>query len=234
MHQDNNNASLLERYRIAIIAEPQLTDWFSYKQSGLVLWLTEFYTDLFMGRAFARLHRRLAPDAVLFLGDLMDGGRETTDDADYMRNRDRFLERVFGPKRTAFNHRPVVIDIEDIKRKCNTQQDDRPIIHIAKSHDQLRGEESITGHFQQIIKVPSDTMERATVKSKGRSVRHYVTGNHDVGFGNALIRKAMQRYKDEFGSVNYKIEVGKHTLVVLDTLALSSNTHPSARNRKSS
>ncbi|KAG0262188.1 hypothetical protein BG011_000239 [Mortierella polycephala] len=116
------------------------------------------------------------------------------------------------------------MDAKDLKRKDSAQRDGRSMIYTAKSHDQLGDEESITGHFQQIIEVPSDAVERATVRSKGRSVRLYVAGNHDVGFGDTLIRKAMQRYKNEFGSVNYKIQVGNHTLVVLDTLALSSDT----------
>ncbi|KAI8603848.1 Metallo-dependent phosphatase-like protein, partial [Dissophora ornata] len=138
---------------IAIIADPQLTDWYSYKQSGLSLWLTEFYTDIFMRRSFARLHQNLQPDAVLFLGDLMDGGRETMDERTFEKNRNRFLENV----------------------------------------------------------------------SNGRSVRLYVAGNHEVGFGDTIVRKAVRRYKQEFGSINYEINVGNHSLVILDTLALSAN-----------
>ncbi|OAQ30671.1 Metallo-dependent phosphatase, partial [Linnemannia elongata AG-77] len=142
---------------IVIIADPQLTDWYSYKQTGLALWLTEFYTDLFMRKSFARLHRRLQPDMVLFLGDLLDGGRETVAGHDrgvYEKNKHRFLDKV---------------------------------------------------------------------RQDGKSARLYVAGNHDVGFGDTLVRQAMKRYKGDFGSVNYEIKVGNHSLVVLDTLSLSSN-----------
>ncbi|KAH7048036.1 Metallo-dependent phosphatase-like protein, partial [Linnemannia elongata] len=142
---------------IVIIADPQLTDWYSYKQTGLALWLTEFYTDLFMRKSFARLHRRLQPDMVLFLGDLLDGGRETVAGHDrgvYEKNKHRFLDKI---------------------------------------------------------------------RQDGKSARLYVAGNHDVGFGDTLVRQAMKRYKGDFGSVNYEIKVGNHSLVVLDTLSLSSN-----------
>ena len=64
-------------YRLAIIADPQLTDAYSYKQSpGISLWLTQFYSDLYMRRAFAAMQASFDPQAILFLGDLMDGGRE--------------------------------------------------------------------------------------------------------------------------------------------------------------
>ncbi|ORZ09037.1 Metallo-dependent phosphatase-like protein, partial [Lobosporangium transversale] len=103
-----------------------------------------------MRRSFKRLHASLRPDAVIFLGDLLDGGR-TTFGKTFDKNKGRFFERVF-----------------------------------------------IT------------------------LVRLYVAGNHDVGFGDKLVRPSMVRYKRIFGSVNYEIKIGNHSLVVLDTLALSS------------
>ncbi|KAK3811622.1 MAG: Metallo-dependent phosphatase-like protein, partial [Linnemannia elongata] len=144
---------------MAIIADPQLTDWMSYHQSGLLLALVEAYTDIYMKRSFRRLHASLRPDAVLFLGDLNDGGRNT-DDQTFVRNTGRFFEWIFATKR--------------------------------------------------------------------RSLRLYMAGNHDVGFGDTLIRSSMVRYKRVFGSVNYEVNVGNHSLVVLDTLALSSRV-PSIR-----
>jgi hypothetical protein len=63
-----------------IIGDPQLTDKFSYGRKGIIQWLTEFYSDLYMRRNWKKLNRIAKPDAVVFLGDLMDGGREWTDD----------------------------------------------------------------------------------------------------------------------------------------------------------
>ncbi|KAG0071435.1 hypothetical protein BGZ89_010657 [Linnemannia elongata] len=94
---------------MAIIADPQLTDWMSYHQSGLLLALVEAYTDIYMKRRFRRLHASLHPDAVLFLGDLNDGGRNS-DDQTFVKNTKRFFEWVFATKSSAWNQDPVVKD----------------------------------------------------------------------------------------------------------------------------
>ena len=46
---------------------------------GLKLALTQFYSDLYMRRNFKVLQDKLDPDVILFLGDIMDGGREWKD-----------------------------------------------------------------------------------------------------------------------------------------------------------
>ncbi|KAI8844246.1 hypothetical protein BC829DRAFT_400395 [Chytridium lagenaria] len=69
--------TLLEDVHAIVLADPQLTDSFSYNQNpGLLLQLTQFYSDIYMRRNFAIITRTLKPRYVLFLGDLMDGGRE--------------------------------------------------------------------------------------------------------------------------------------------------------------
>jgi hypothetical protein len=60
-----------------LIGDPQLTDKYSYKQSpGILLYLTQFYSDLYMRVNFDYILKIHDPKYVLFLGDLMDGGRE--------------------------------------------------------------------------------------------------------------------------------------------------------------
>ncbi|KAI8899629.1 Metallo-dependent phosphatase-like protein [Globomyces pollinis-pini] len=87
---------LKDQVNALVIADPQLTDAYSYKQSrGILLSLTEFYSDIYMKRNFARLQSSLNPSVVIFVGDLMDGGREWTD-AQYINNslNDRFYEEL--------------------------------------------------------------------------------------------------------------------------------------------
>lgn len=226
-----------------------------------------------MRRSFRRIHAKFQPDAVLFLGDLLDGGRETMDRKRFDRNRKRFLERVFDTARSGWNPKPLVMDQEDVKqgskdgdhydeeeweregRSEGSEQDlrtgeresfnDDGIKNNVRDVPGLKGdtdkthnsnnisdarairrreeEIDISGHYSQLLQVPLDADKRALIRSSGRSVRLYVAGNHDYGFGDTIIRKAVKRYKREFGSVNYEIKVGNHTIVVLDTLALSSN-----------
>jgi hypothetical protein len=191
---------------MAIIADPQLTDWFSYGQSGLLLMLVETYTDLYMRRSFRRLHKSLQPDAVLFLGDLNDGGRGSNKDV-FDKNTGRFFERIFDTRSSAWNQAPIVQDADE-----SAVTTDAPYAV------------NITGRYQQRMDVPLDSLTREWIRMQGKSIRLYVAGNHDVGFGNTLIRQSMVRYKQTFGSVNYEVKVGNHSLVVLDTLALSAGT----------
>ncbi|KAF9325914.1 hypothetical protein BG006_010620 [Podila minutissima] len=243
---DKSDSAFKERYRIAIVSDPQLTDWYSYKQTGIALWLTEFYTDLFMRRSFRRLHNQLQPDAVLFLGDLMDGARDTMDPKLFAKNRDRFMETVFDSKNTAWNELPVVMDkdgseqeevVNDDSWLCGDLGAQRVTSMKSQGKEQKHLENDttttyddicITGQFKQVTRIPADSNRRQAIRAAGKSLRLYVAGNHDYGFGDTLVREAMVRYKREFGSVNYEVHVGNHTLVVLDTLALSSSI-PSIR-----
>ncbi|KAG0250869.1 hypothetical protein BG011_008027 [Mortierella polycephala] len=218
--QDTDDAALRERYRIAVIADPQLTDWLSYHQSGILLTLVETYTDIFMKRSFHRLHASLRPDAVIFVGDLNDGGRLSQGEV-FEKNKHRFMDRVFESKSSAWNQRPVVMDAVDAQ-----QSPSEPRVSKRQNNDPPLGEEhiNITGRYQQMVDIPQSARERAAMRNAGKSVRLFVAGNHDVGFGDTLIRSSMNRYKQVWGSVNYEVQVGNHSLIVLDTLALSSGT----------
>ncbi|CAO3638278.1 unnamed protein product [Cunninghamella blakesleeana] len=85
------DSSISELQRIAIIADPQVTDFYSYKgRNRFLMWFTEKYSDLYMKRSYKHLTNQLQPDASLFLGDLMDGGREW-DDEGFNKQVDRFF-----------------------------------------------------------------------------------------------------------------------------------------------
>ncbi|KAH8953168.1 hypothetical protein BDL97_08G009700 [Sphagnum fallax] len=62
--------------RVLVIADPQITDRTSYgmKPGSLALWLTQFYSDIYMRRAFRTSVLGLEPEQIVFLGDLFDGG----------------------------------------------------------------------------------------------------------------------------------------------------------------
>jgi len=72
-------------YRIALIADPQLVDENTYQRRGILLRLSQFYTDLYMKRNWLLIHKILHPKMTIFLGDLMDGGREWDDTAYFPR-----------------------------------------------------------------------------------------------------------------------------------------------------
>ncbi|RUS22437.1 Metallo-dependent phosphatase-like protein [Endogone sp. FLAS-F59071] len=83
-------------YHIALVADPQITDQYSYGYSGVLEYLLEFYTDLYMSKNWRRLNRALRPDAIFFLGDLMDGGREWSEETRWVAEYKRFMS-LFRP-----------------------------------------------------------------------------------------------------------------------------------------
>ena len=90
--------------RVAVVADPQLTDATSYPSfapaSSWTLAIVERVSDAFQHRAFRRALLPRRPDRVLFLGDLTDGGYATADPREFERVRDRF-DRIFRwPRRT--------------------------------------------------------------------------------------------------------------------------------------
>ncbi|KAJ1987991.1 hypothetical protein EDC05_005545 [Coemansia umbellata] len=81
---------------VAIIADPQIVDHYSYGQTGLLLRLVEFYTDIYMRKSYRLLQDIQQPSVIINLGDLMDGGREWADDdwlPEYQRYRSIFTAR---------------------------------------------------------------------------------------------------------------------------------------------
>jgi calcineurin-like phosphoesterase family protein len=139
---------------IILIADPQLTDQYSYKQHGLLLKLTEFYSDIYMKRNFKKIITRLDPEVIIFVGDLMDGGREW--------EQDQFNEEL------------------------------------------QRFKKIFTYNYDRIISLG-------------------VAGNHDIGFGKAIVKSAHERYIKTFGDVNSVSCIGDHCFFAIDTIALSGN-----------
>ncbi|KAH9606478.1 hypothetical protein KSS87_009432 [Heliosperma pusillum] len=62
--------------KVAVLADPQLMDRTSIglPPKSFVLETIEFYTDLYMRRAFVSSVMPFKPDVILFLGDYFDGG----------------------------------------------------------------------------------------------------------------------------------------------------------------
>ncbi|KAI8581236.1 hypothetical protein K450DRAFT_233773 [Umbelopsis ramanniana AG] len=155
-HNDHRQIDSTARpYNIMIIGDPQLTDKYSYGRKGVIQWITEFYSDQYMRRNWKKLNRKLRPDAVVFLGDLMDGGREWPDDREWK---------------------------EEVNR------------------------------FKALFK-PLDSSTKVL----------YMAGNHDVGFGDGIRADIVNRFKGEFGDTSYELFLDSHSIVVIDSVSMSSS-----------
>ncbi|XP_028796326.1 uncharacterized protein C630.12 [Neltuma alba] len=80
--RSSSSNSTVDYLKVAVIADPQLMDKTSLHlpPESLALQIAEFYTDLYMQRAFFASVVPLTPDVVLFLGDYFDGGPHLTDE----------------------------------------------------------------------------------------------------------------------------------------------------------
>ncbi|KAF3906537.1 hypothetical protein ABW20_dc0107568 [Dactylellina cionopaga] len=59
-----------------LIADPQLVDPHTYVRSKPIMAATMYYIDRYLARAYKDIISGLSPSAIVFLGDLFDGGRE--------------------------------------------------------------------------------------------------------------------------------------------------------------
>ncbi|OAY36300.1 uncharacterized protein C630.12 isoform X2 [Manihot esculenta] len=82
--------------KVAVIADPQLMDRTSLRlpPKSFALETAQFYTDLYMRRAFFSSIRPFKPDVILFLGDYFDGGPFLSDQ-EWQESLHRF-RHIFG------------------------------------------------------------------------------------------------------------------------------------------
>lgn len=65
---------------VLVLADPQILDSQSYPgRHPLLLWLTRVLVDGYLRKSW-NAAMRLKPDMVIFLGDMMDGGRYALSD----------------------------------------------------------------------------------------------------------------------------------------------------------
>ncbi|GES79079.1 metallo-dependent phosphatase [Rhizophagus clarus] len=151
------NTTASEPVHVAIIADPQIIDDYSYGRTGILQKISEIYPDMYMRKNWINLQHMFDPDAIIFLGDLMDGGREL-DDNKWDEELHRF-RHLFIPEKP--------------------------------------------------IKTPT----------------FYLAGNHDIGFGEHVIPEAFNRFRKVFGTFSYMTKLGNHSIIALDTIALSGSNN---------
>ena len=107
--------------RVAVIADPQITDFTSYRsfapKGSWTLAAIERVSDAYQHRAFRLAVLPKRPEHVLFLGDLLDGGWLTADDETFDATARRF-ERIFRwpSRRDALGDAPTSSETQ-VKKK---------------------------------------------------------------------------------------------------------------------
>lgn len=85
--------------KVLIIADPQLIDNHTYpSRISPLLTLSMFTVDNYIYKNYVTLIKKLEPQTIIFLGDLLDNGRESTDEY-YENEYQRFIKIFINPLR---------------------------------------------------------------------------------------------------------------------------------------
>ncbi|EGW31146.1 uncharacterized protein SPAPADRAFT_142378, partial [Spathaspora passalidarum NRRL Y-27907] len=88
--------------RMLLVADPQLIDSHTYPgRNNLLLKLSQHTVDAYIKKNYHALLSELSPDYVVFLGDLLDNGRESTDTYFYTQLR-RFNKIFYDPYKSVY------------------------------------------------------------------------------------------------------------------------------------
>ncbi|CAN1317328.1 Uncharacterized protein C630.12 [Linum perenne] len=129
-HHSPSSSSIREEVRIAVLTDPQLMDRTSHPTlPKSLLGMAQFYTDIYMRRAFFSSVLPLKPNVILFLGDYFDGGPDLSD-AEWQDSLHR-LKHVF--------------DLDAKLRDSNI-----PVFFIPGNHDV--GYSSINSHKPEVLR----------------------------------------------------------------------------------
>src|SRR4051794_31346610 len=79
-HFSPQDTTLATPYRIILIGDPQIIDEYSYGRRGILQKISEIFPDMYMHKNWENIGITFSPDAIIFMGDLLDGGREWNDE----------------------------------------------------------------------------------------------------------------------------------------------------------
>ncbi|KAJ1911328.1 hypothetical protein IWQ60_010197 [Tieghemiomyces parasiticus] len=177
-------------YRIAIVADPQITDQYSYGQTGLRLSLTNFITDQYARKNYWYLESLQQPDMVIILGDLFDGGRHWGDDQWYTElNRFRRIFRL--PVGSVGTDRPLGSPSPAGADRGSTPPTFR---YVAGNHDIGVSQSVILPALTRFQRVFGPVNYRLTVAN------HTLVILDDLSFGNTVLPELSRnttRFLDE-------------------------------------
>ncbi|KAJ2097114.1 hypothetical protein GGI09_004004 [Coemansia sp. S100] len=141
---------------VALVADPQIVDHYSYDQTGALLRVVEFYTDIYLRKSYNVLQTIRQPEAIIFLGDLFDGGREWEDD--------QWLEEHARYKSIFRNRSPHTVPVYDMAGNHDIGIGNTVVEHALDRYHKYIGPTNqvlnIGGH--QIILLDSLTLESDT------------------------------------------------------------------------
>lgn len=236
-------------HHLVFVADPQLVDPHTYPGRPWPLSaLTESYTDGYMARSFRLINEHLDPDSVVFLGDLLDGGREwATSKARALNARqEKYLEGMRAKK---------VDGVDTAGAELEKRDDLRTFVHGENGRWKKYGPRQWMEEYDRFgrifltpgqlyprsertvdvgLKVPThpisiengaddtETEEYAISGGKTKRVLTSLPGNHDLGFGPGVQLAVRERFETHFGEGNRVDVFGNHTFISIDAPSLAA------------
>lgn len=97
INDDTKTNPNIQLSKILLIADPQLIDNHTYpKRPSSLLKLSKLTTDNYLYKNYISILNNLKPESIIFLGDLLDNGRESTDQY-YLEEYKRFYKLFLHP-----------------------------------------------------------------------------------------------------------------------------------------
>ncbi|XP_062087982.1 uncharacterized protein C630.12 isoform X2 [Humulus lupulus] len=176
-HNSTINGATNQRHyvKIAVITDPQIMDRTSLNLApkSFALEMAQFYTDLFMRRAFLLSVMPFKPDVILYLGDYFDGGPYLSDE-EWQESLSRFKHIFYLYKQG--KHRDVKVYFipgnHDIGYESN-------LIHspeVAKRYEQEFGKRNyrFTAGKVEFIAIDAQTLDAHHQKNQASSSLEFV------------------------------------------------------------
>jgi hypothetical protein len=185
------NATEIRPAHVLLVADPQIIDRNSYPtRSAFSAYLTRIIVDLNLRKSW-RAAIKKNPDAIVFLGDMMDNGRDVMSSAEYG-PRCIFLATIIAyPYQNNFRYENYYRRFKDIFKA----DDSIPQYFIPGNHD-------IGYVFVNLVNPLNAHAFLMCIIRLGKAIR--------------IAPNAHSRYAVHFGAPNREISIANHSLILFD------------------
>ncbi|VEU22455.1 DEKNAAC103330 [Brettanomyces naardenensis] len=209
--QDPNLIPQPNDIHLLAIGDPQINGVWPYMDARKRLDI--FGNDFYLGHIYSVVKRRLQPDYVAVLGDLISCN--WVSDSEYFNRTKRYSTRIFPRPEAPYPSNPEAIDILADQQGINDL--DSYVSWYKQSLQEGLFSTDAYYHYQDVANWSNDrSLQPLFINT---------TGNHDVGYGGEISFDNLYRWNRFNGKDNYWIDYGSNTshpwrLVVLNSLVL--------------
>jgi len=165
---------------ILVLADPQILDARSYPgRNPWLMWLSQMIVDLYLRKSW-RAVQKLQPDAVVFLGDMMDGGRSAVSDEEYEEYFQRF-QRIFRSSSSGSVPRYYLPGNHDVGLGASPRFSDRAVARYTSHFGSLNQVIDVGEYAFVLIDAPGLVEEETQRSRSGLAYANWASQYRDGG-----------------------------------------------------